>query len=216
MKSKVSSKASPSAQVEADDNFRPERVFAHIRSRLTLAASLTAGTELAREYPNRLLSAAVLIGLVAYPGEVKVILTQRSAALPVHPGQIAFPGGKIESSDASPAAAAIREAYEEIGLDARHIEPIGYLEPQLTGTGFRIIPVVARIEPPFVLSLNPSEVDEAFEVPFAFLMNQANHALLAKEWQGQTRVFYAMSYAQRNIWGATAGILRNLYERLYL
>jgi 8-oxo-dGTP pyrophosphatase MutT (NUDIX family) len=159
--------------------------------------------------------AAVLVPLVAYPDEIKVILTLRASALRDHSGQIAFPGGKIEAEDASPTAAALREAEEEIGLAAAQIAPIGYLEPYLTGTGFRIIPVVARIDPDYRLGINPAEVDEAFEVPFSFLMDEANHELHAREWKGVMRSFYAMIYGERNIWGATAGIIRNLYERLY-
>lgn len=221
MKSKVSSLLDRSAQTKADGLFLPGRIFADIKLRLSLGEGRVpaAGVRLRPWAPSNetlpLHAAAVLIGLVAYPNEVTVILTQRSASLPVHAGQVAFPGGKIEASDASPAAAAVREAYEEIGLHPRHVELLGYLDPYLTGTGFRIVPVVARIEPPFVLELNRGEVEDCFEVPFAFLMDEANHALTARKWEGRTRVFYAMPYAERNIWGATAGILRNLYERLY-
>jgi 8-oxo-dGTP pyrophosphatase MutT (NUDIX family) len=109
----------------------------------------------------------------------------------------------------------MREAHEEIGLHSGHVEPLGYLAPYLTGTGFRIIPVVAKIKPPFDLEINRNEVEDSFEVPFAFLMNEANHALTARIFDGRTRVFYSMPYGERNIWGATADILRNLYERLY-
>jgi 8-oxo-dGTP pyrophosphatase MutT (NUDIX family) len=132
-----------------------------------------------------------------------------------HSGQIAFPGGKIDARDRSPAAAAMREAREEIGLDPRHVEPLGYLDPYVTGTGFCIVPVVAKVAAPVVIEINPEEVDEAFEVPFAFLMDSANHALHHKEIEGKIRRFHAMPYDGRNIWGVTAGILRNLYERLY-
>jgi 8-oxo-dGTP pyrophosphatase MutT (NUDIX family) len=153
--------------------------------------------------------------LAAYPDEVRVILTQRTAALRVHSGQIAFPGGKIDAHDKNAAAAALREAHEEIGLDPRHVEPLGYLDPFTTGTGFCIVPVVAKITVPVAFKINPGEVDEAFEVPFAFLMDSANHALHHKEVDGKLRHFHAMPYGARNIWGVTAGILRNLYERLY-
>jgi 8-oxo-dGTP pyrophosphatase MutT (NUDIX family) len=159
--------------------------------------------------------AAVLIGLVERDGALHVILTQRAAALRVHSGQIAFPGGKMEPQDASPAATAIREAEEEIGLARDHIEVLGYLGAYLTRTGFRVIPVVARVAWPFDLRLDPAEVTEAFEVPFAFLMSEANHQLREREWKGLPRQFYAMPYQDRNIWGITAGILRNFYERLY-
>jgi 8-oxo-dGTP pyrophosphatase MutT (NUDIX family) len=165
--------------------------------------------------PDSARAAAVLVGLIAYPDEIRILLTQRAADLRVHAGQIAFPGGKIDADDQSPLAAAMREAHEEIGLDTRHIEPLGTLEPYFTGTGFRIVPVVVKITPPMALTINPNEVEDYFEVPFGFLMDRANHALHSKEFDGVTRQFYAMPYGRRHIWGVTAGILRNLYERLY-
>ena len=220
MKSRASSHSAGKAHVETDGGFVPERIFADIKARLSLGDGRETGSAPNFSPPSTdrvsLHAAAVLVGLVSYPDEVTVILTRRSTALPVHSGQIAFPGGKIEPFDESPAAAALREANEEIGLDARHVEPIGYLQPRTTGTGFRVVPVVAKIEPPLRLRLNQHEVEEAFEVPFAFLMNEANHSLCAREWQGQMRQFYAMVYEKRDIWGLTASILRNLYERLYL
>jgi 8-oxo-dGTP pyrophosphatase MutT (NUDIX family) len=159
--------------------------------------------------------AAVLVGIVDRP-EPAVLLTLRNAALASHAGQIAFPGGKIEADDASPAAAALREAAEEIGLDCGLVDPIGYLDLYLTFSGFRILPTVARIDPSHRLTLNRSEVDEAFEVPLGFLMDAHNHALHSRDWKGVTRRYYAMPFGKRYIWGVTAGILRNLYERLYL
>ena len=129
--------------------------------------------------------------------------------------RIAFPGGKIDPGDATPAAAALREAQEEIGLPARLIEPIGYLDVYLTFSGFRILPVVARVEPGYELSLNASEVADAFEVPLDFLMGPENHQRHSREWKGIQRQYYAMPYRERYIWGVTAGILRNLYERVY-
>jgi 8-oxo-dGTP pyrophosphatase MutT (NUDIX family) len=131
-------------------------------------------------------------------------------------GQIAFPGGKIDATDASPRDAALREAWEEVGLDRSFIEPIGYLDLYGTGFGFRILPTVARVKPGFRLTLNHAEVDDAFEVPLAFLMNPANHQVHSKEFRGMERSYYAMPFAERYIWGATAGILRVLYERIYL
>jgi 8-oxo-dGTP pyrophosphatase MutT (NUDIX family) len=204
--------------VQPDSRFEPGNVFAHVRARLTLMPPNhwrgTQGLGRGRD-GGGLCPAAVLIGLAAYSSEVRVILTQRNAALRAHSGQVAFPGGKIEAQDASPAAAALREAREEIGLDAGRIEPLGYLDPFPTGSGFYIVPVVAKVAAPFVLKVNPAEVDEAFEVPFAFLMDSANHELHQKELDGKIRYFHAMPYGSRNIWGVTAGILRNLYERLY-
>ncbi len=158
--------------------------------------------------------AAVLVPVVARD-QLTVLLTQRSHELPDHAGQVAFPGGKIDPADPDPLAAALREAEEEIGLAPRFAAPLGYLDAYLSGTGFRIVPVVALIEPGFALALNPSEVADAFEVPLAFLMAPENHARHSREWRGQQRTYYAMPFGERYIWGATAGILRNLYERLY-
>jgi 8-oxo-dGTP pyrophosphatase MutT (NUDIX family) len=109
----------------------------------------------------------------------------------------------------------LREAQEEIGLDPCHVEPLDYLDPCPTGTGFCIVPVVAKVTTPITFEINPEEVDEAFELPFAFLMDTANHALHHKEVEGKIRRLHAMPYCGRNIRGVTAGILRNLYERLY-
>lgn len=158
--------------------------------------------------------AAVLVPIVAREVPT-VLLTQRSKHLSQHPGQVAFPGGRIDPGDASPLAAALREADEEIGLPARLATPLGYLDSYLSGTGFRIVPVVALIAPDFELTLNPHEVDEAFEVPLSFLMARENHDRRSGVWKGVERHFYAMPFEQRNIWGATAGIIHNLYERLY-
>jgi 8-oxo-dGTP pyrophosphatase MutT (NUDIX family) len=158
--------------------------------------------------------AAVLVPVIDRP-EPTVLLTQRTAHLKDHAGQISFPGGKIDPDDADPAAAALREAREEIGLEARLIAPIGYLDLYLTTFGYRIVPVIARITPGFRLELNAAEVDEAFEVPLQFLMDEANHQRHSRDWNGMKRSYYAMPFGQRYIWGATAGILRNLYERIY-
>lgn len=158
--------------------------------------------------------AAVLIGVVERD-EPMVLLTQRTAHLPQHAGQIAFPGGKIDAGDATPLAAALREAQEEIGLAEKVIDPIGYLDVYMTTLGFRIVPVVARVTPEFTLTLNPDEVDNAFEVPLAFMMETANHQTHSREWQGMMRTYYAIPFGERYIWGVTAGIFRNLYERIY-
>jgi 8-oxo-dGTP pyrophosphatase MutT (NUDIX family) len=168
---------------------------------------------IAREQPVR--PAAVLIPVVDHK-EPTVLLTQRSPNLSEHAGQIAFPGGKIDATDASPRDAALREAWEEVGLDGSFIDPIGYLGVYGTGFGFRILPTVARVKPGFKLTINHSEVVDAFEVPLSFLMNPANHQIHSKEFRGMERSYYAMPYAERYIWGATAGILRALYERIYL
>lgn len=168
---------------------------------------------IAREQPIR--PAAVLIAVVDHP-EPTVLLTQRSPHLADHAGQIAFPGGKIDAADASPRDTALREAEEEVGLDRSFVEPLGYLGVYGTSFGFRILPTVARVKPGFALTINHSEVDDAFEVPLSFLMNPKNHQLHSKEFRGVERTYYAMPFAERYIWGATAGILRVLYERIYL
>jgi 8-oxo-dGTP pyrophosphatase MutT (NUDIX family) len=158
--------------------------------------------------------AAVLVGIVDHP-EPTILLTQRAQHLPDHPGQVSFPGGKIEASDESPRAAALRETDEEIGLARDAVEPLGYLDLYMTTLGYRIVPVVARVKPGFALTLNTAEVDATFEVPLAFLMDQANVQRHSRDWQGMTRHYYAITFGERYIWGVTAGILRNLYDRIY-
>lgn len=156
--------------------------------------------------------AAVLIPVIAHETAPTVLLTQRSSRLNKHSGQIAFPGGKIDENETA-LQAALREAEEEIGLAAHLIEPLGYLDYYFTGTGYRIAPVVALIAPSFETTINPAEVDDVFEVPLSFLMQPGNHHRVKKGDEG--RSFLAMPYADRFIWGATAGMLRQLYERLY-
>ena len=158
--------------------------------------------------------AAVLAPIVARPEGLTVLLTLRATQLRSHSGQVAFPGGKIDPGETA-LAGALREAREEIGLEERFIEPLGWLDPYLTGTGFRIAPLVALVEPGFTLTINPHEVEAAFETPLAFLMNEANHEIHEREWSGRRRRYYAMPYEDRYIWGATAGMLRNLWERLF-
>ena len=182
-----------------------------------IPASGDAGTDrmiqiVAQERPIR--PAAVLIPVVAH-AEPTVLLTQRAAHLNDHAGQISFPGGKIDPADATPVDAALREAWEEGGLEPDFVDPVGYLDLYATGFGFRILPTVARVRPGFELRINDNEVESAFEVPLAFLMDPANHQLHSKEFRGVERSYYAMPFAERYIWGATAGILRVLYERLY-
>ena len=159
-------------------------------------------------------AAAVLVPIVAHH-DATVLLTQRAETLRNHSGQVAFPGGKIDKEDAGPLDAALREAEEEIGLDRLFVSPIGYLPPYLTGTGFRITPVVGLVRPGFSLTLNSHEVSDAFETPLGFLMDAANHVQASREWHGLQRSFYRMPYGERDIWGATAGIIRLLYDRMY-
>jgi len=168
---------------------------------------------IAREQPIR--PAAVLIPVVDHP-QPTVLLTQRSAHLNDHAGQISFPGGKIDATDASPLDTALREAEEEIGLGREFVDPIGYLDLYGTSFGFRILPTVARVRPGFKLRVNHAEVDDAFEVPLSFLMDPTNHQVHSREFRGMERSYYAMPFAEHYIWGATAGILRVLYERIYL
>ncbi len=158
--------------------------------------------------------AAVLVPVIDHP-KPTVLLTQRAQHLPNHPGQISFPGGKIDKGDTDPLAAALRETEEEIGLDRTAVTPIGYLDLYMTTLGYRIVPVIARVAPGFSLTLNTDEVDATFEVPLGFLMDQTNVQRHSRDWQGLTRHYYAITFGGRYIWGVTAGILRNLYDRIY-
>jgi 8-oxo-dGTP pyrophosphatase MutT (NUDIX family) len=158
--------------------------------------------------------AAVLVPVIAR-ASLTVLLTQRTDSLPSHAGQIAFPGGKMEAQDQDPIATALREAREEIGLDSRFVDPLGYLDTYRTGTGYRIFPVVALVREGFALALDAGEVSDTFEVPLAFLMDEQNHATHTRPWGGAERRFYAMPYEQRYIWGATAGIMKNMHQRLF-
>ncbi len=163
----------------------------------------------------KLRDAAVLIPVVDDGDEAKIILTQRTASLRKHSGQIAFPGGAVDPEDSSPEQAALREAREEIGLDPKFVEPLARLPNYYAPSGFRITPVLSVVRRGFELKPNPSEVDDIFEVPLSFLMNEANHQQGSRQFNGMERHFYLMPYEDRNIWGITAGILRTLYERLY-
>lgn len=188
----------------------------------TLSQPSTWTLELSRDndlrYPGREgapVPAAVLIPLVTRDNGVHIMLTQRAAHLHDHAGQISFPGGRIETSDATPVAAALREAQEETGLPANHVEVLGSMPPYLTATGFSIIPVVSLVTPGFQLAPDAFEVAEVFEVPLSFLMDPANHRLYeARLEDGRVRNYYGMPYGRHFIWGATAGMLRNLYHLL--
>jgi len=170
-------------------------------------------SDLAAMAPPR--PAAVLVPIVLRE-DLTVLLTQRSHDMASHPGQISFPGGKLEAGDASAVDCALREAQEEIGLPPADVETLGFLDSYRTGTGFQISPVVGLVRVGFQARLDPREVLEVFEVPLAFLMDPANHLRASREWRGRQRFFYAMPYQGRYIWGATAGILKNLHERLLL
>lgn len=159
--------------------------------------------------------AAVLIGVSERAGEAQVLLTQRTEALRTHSGQVAFPGGRIDAEDASPEAAALREAQEEVDLDPGLVTPVARLPDYYSGSGFRIVPVLAIVAPEPVLTPNPEEVDSVFDVPLAFLMDPANHRKESRIWQGRERFYYTMPFGERYIWGVTAGIIRTMFERLY-
>jgi len=164
--------------------------------------------------------ASVLVPLVVREGGLTVLLTQRADHLSDHAGQISFPGGRREPEDIDAAATALREAHEEVGLSAEHCEVIGAMPDYLTGTGFRVTPVVALVYPPFSLQADTREVADIFEVPLAWLMNPAHHEVRVFRWEGGERRFFAMPYtpaagkAPYFIWGATAGMLRNFYRFL--
>jgi 8-oxo-dGTP pyrophosphatase MutT (NUDIX family) len=161
--------------------------------------------------------AAVLLGVVMRD-EPTVLLTQRPSHMSTHAGQIAFAGGKCDDSDADVAATALREAYEEVGLDAHHVQVLGTLPEYVTGSAFYVTPVVALISPDMTLQLNTHEVSNAFEVPLAFLMNPAHHRWHRHEFDGVMREWLSMPYQDgdqlRFVWGATAGMLRNFYRFL--
>jgi 8-oxo-dGTP pyrophosphatase MutT (NUDIX family) len=161
--------------------------------------------------------AAVLLGVVMRD-EPTVLLTQRPAHMSTHAGQIAFAGGKCDDTDADVAATALREAHEEVGLEAHHVQVLGTLPEYITGSAFFVTPVVALISPAMRLQLNTHEVSDAFEVPLAFLMNPAHHRWHRYAFEGVTREWLSMPYQdgqqQRFVWGATAGMLRNFYRFL--
>lgn len=171
--------------------------------------------DLATPRPNAPAPAAVLVPVVAHPDGATVLFTERASGLRNHSGQVAFPGGRMDAEDPTPLDAALREAEEEIGLDRAHVRPIGYLDPYLSSSNYLITPVVGLVAPGFALTLNPGEVADAFEVPLGFLMDSVNHQLHSREWKGTIRRYYAIPFGERYIWGVTAGIVRNLHERLY-
>lgn len=159
-------------------------------------------------------AAAVLVPLIVRDPGLSVLFTRRSDRLSHHPGQICFPGGRIELSDASPTMAALRETEEEIGLGRDRIELLGTLPEYFSRTGFRVTPVVGLVHPPFDLRLDDMEVAESFEVPFSHLMNPMNHLQRHTEFKGEPRRVYAMPYESRDIWGTTAAILVSLHRYL--
>ena len=160
--------------------------------------------------------AAVLFPIVVRDAGHTVMLTQRTAHLRDHAGQISFPGGRVEADDLSPTHTALRETEEEVGLSRERVEVLGFLPEYRTGTGFRVTPVVGLVHPPFDLQPDPFEVAEVFEVPLAFLLDPANHQRHEMHYRGALRQYFAMPYGDYFIWGATAGMIRSLSQRLGL
>jgi 8-oxo-dGTP pyrophosphatase MutT (NUDIX family) len=159
--------------------------------------------------------AAVLIPVIDRGAEASVLLTKRAEKLRSHSGQVAFPGGTIDATDPTPEFAALRETMEEVGLAESFIEVIGRMPDYVSGSGFRVAPVLGLVRPNFTLALNADEVDAAFEVPLRFLMDPANHRCDSRMWNDLEWFYYEMPYGGQRIWGMTAGIIRTLYERLY-
>jgi 8-oxo-dGTP pyrophosphatase MutT (NUDIX family) len=158
-------------------------------------------------------AAAVLVAVTDRP-EPGVILTQRTDTLRKHPGQVAFPGGRIDPTDSGPVAAALREAWEEIGLPASAVELIGPVDRYHTGTGFDVTPVLGVVPPDLAYVPAVAEVADVFEVPLAHLLNPANHLPGSAEWQGRIRHYHQIEWQGRRIWGATAAMIVNLSRRL--
>jgi 8-oxo-dGTP pyrophosphatase MutT (NUDIX family) len=165
--------------------------------------------------PDKLRDAAVLVPIVDRGANATMLLTKRTEKMRSHAGQIAFPGGRVDDTDPSPEDAALRETEEEIGLDRSLVELIGRMPDYVTGSGFRVAPVLGIVQPDFLLTINEDEVSDAFEVPLSFLMDPANHVRDSGIWRERERFFYRMPYQQWMIWGVTAGIIRAIYERLY-
>lgn len=186
---------------------------AHEREERQKAMDNSAAGENHRASPP--LEAAVLVPLLTRsPGDHTILLTRRSAELKSHRGQIAFPGGKIDTADASPQAAAIRETGEEIGIPTSQIDILGKLPLYQTGTGFIISPIVGQLAPPYIFRAEQGEVAEIFEVPLAHILDEDNFQRQSVMFEGKAREFWAVPYQGYYIWGATAAILKELAERL--
>ena len=208
----------PVDSLGGEDAITPERLMADaLRARFLnppdWVPEITV-ERLVRPLSGPLMDAAVLLPIILRDDGPTLLFTQRTAHLNAHAGQISFPGGRMETHDASPVDAALRETEEEVGLARRHIDVIGTLPEYHTGTGFRVTPVVGIVQPPFDMQADPYEVAEIFEVPLAFLMNGMHHQRRTAEFVTGNRTFYVMPYERFFIWGATAGMLRNLFHFL--
>lgn len=161
--------------------------------------------------PETWRAASVLMPLIRRDSGITVLLTQRTEDMPSHAGQIAFPGGRRQAEDANATATALRETEEEVGLTRNFIEVIGSLDQYRTGTGYEITPIVGIVTPGFTPHADPREVADVFEVPLDHFLDERNHRIDSRVWQGRERRYYAMPYGERYIWGATAGMLKNLH-----
>jgi 8-oxo-dGTP pyrophosphatase MutT (NUDIX family) len=177
-------------------------------------AGAIAGDQGAGSRNPALRAASVLVPIVARAPELTVLFTRRTAHLRSHSGQVSFPGGGAEAHDESPESTALRETREEIGLDPSRVELLGHLSEYHTGTGYRITPFIGVVSLPFELHLDRLEVEEVFEVPLSFLLDPRNHRRLSRQYRGELRTFVAIPYRNHYIWGATAGMLVNLYRHL--
>ena len=164
---------------------------------------------------RELRAAAVLVPLILHDGAPRVLLTLRAEHLNNHAGQIAFPGGRLDADGETSLQAALRETEEEIGIDRRHVDLLGRFDAYETVTGFQVTPYVGVLKPGYEIKPQLSEVAEVFDAPFDFLMDPANHQRQSGVWNGKRRYYYAMPWEKRFIWGATAGMLKSLYDRLY-
>lgn len=213
-----------------DDHLAPvafdQLTPAALRHRFAAPPAWTPEHSVEKKFENREPAAAAVLIPLVMRDQLMLLLTQRTAHLSSHSGQVAFPGGRTDDTDADAVDTALREAYEEVGLPRSCSQVLGTLPVYVTGTAYIITPVVALVAPGFVLQPNPDEVDDVFEVPLAYLMNPANHRRHSFEFDGVTRQWLSMPYLdesvrqadgqfkERFIWGATAGMLRNLYRFL--
>ena len=164
--------------------------------------------------PAQLRAAAVLVPLVDRDGVLSMLLTQRTEDMPSHAGQIAFPGGRKQAEDQSLVVTALRETEEEVGIDRSFVDVVGPIDTYVTRTGYAVTPIIGFVRPAFTLKPDPREVADIFEVPLEFFLDPANHHVHSRTWQGRERRYYAMPYGERYVWGATAGMIKNLYHIL--